>query len=161
VRSLLDSIVAALGIYGGTLVAGVLSGLIPIINGELFLIGVVLLSGKVWPAIVLAVLVAVGQMIAKIILYKMAHGATGLGKESRFGKKLEAAKAKVEKWKTGMWQDKPLAITFVSALTGLPPFYIVTLLAGALGVRFKTFLLLGIIGRVVRFVALALLVLWF
>jgi membrane protein YqaA with SNARE-associated domain len=156
VRSLLDSIVAALGIYGGTLVVGVLSGLIPIINGELFLIGVVLLSGEVGPAIVLAVLVAVGQMIAKIILYKMAHGATGLGKESRFGKKLEAAKAKVEKWK-----EKPLAITFVSALTGLPPFYIVTLLAGVLGVRFRTFLLLGIIGRVVRFVALALLVLWF
>jgi membrane protein YqaA with SNARE-associated domain len=155
VRSLLDSIVAALGIYTGTLVVGVLSGLIPIVNGELFLIGVVLLSGKLWPAIVLAVLVAVGQMLAKFILYKMAHGATGLGKESRFGKKLEAAKAKVEKWK-----EKPLAITFISALTGLPPFYIVTLLAGALGVRFRTFLVLGIIGRVVRFVAIALFVLW-
>lgn len=154
-RSLLDSIVAALGIYTGTLVVGVLSGLIPIINGELFLIGVVLLSGKLWPAIVLALLVAVGQMIAKFILYKMAHGATGLGKESRFGKKLAAAKTKVEKWK-----EKPLAITFISALTGLPPFYIVTLLAGALGVRFRTFLVLGIIGRVVRFVAIALFVLW-
>jgi membrane protein YqaA with SNARE-associated domain len=155
VRSLLDSIVAALGIYGGTLVVGVLSGLVPVVNGELFLIGVVLLTGEVGPAIALALLVAVGQMIAKVVLYKAAHGATGLGKESRFGKKLEAARGKVEKWK-----DKPLAITFVSALTGLPPFYIVTLLAGALGVRFSTFMLLGIIGRVVRFVALALIVLW-
>lgn len=154
-RALVDSIVAALGIYAGTLVVGVLSGLIPIINGELFLVGVVLLTGRPGPAIVLALLVAIGQMIAKFVLYKMAHGATGLKKESRFAKKLEAAKSKVEKWK-----DKPLAITFVSALTGLPPFYIVTLLAGALGVRFSTFLILGIIGRVVRFVALALLVLW-
>lgn len=154
-RGLLDSIVAALGIYAGTLVVGVLSGLVPIVNGELFLIGVVLLTGKLWPAIVLALLVAVGQMIAKIILYKAAEGATGLGKESRLGKKIEAARAKVEKWR-----DKPLAITFVSALTGLPPFYIVTLLAGALGVKLRTFLVLGIIGRVVRFVALALIVLW-
>ena len=152
---MLDSIVGALGIYTGTLVVGVLSGLVPVINGELFLIGVVLLTGQVWPAIALALLVAVGQMIAKFVLYKAAHGATGLGKESRFANKLEAARAKVEKWK-----DKPLAITFVSALTGLPPFYIVTLLAGALGVRFSTFMILGIIGRVVRFVALALIVLW-
>ena len=36
---MLDSIVATLGIYGGTLVVGVLSGLVPIVNGELFLIG--------------------------------------------------------------------------------------------------------------------------
>lgn len=150
---MLDSIVAALGIYAGTLVVGVLSGLVPIVNGELFLIGVVLLTGQLWPALALAVLVAVGQMIAKVILFKAAHGATELGKESRLGRKIEAARAKIDKWR-----EKPLAITFVSALTGLPPFYIVTLLAGALGVRFKTFLILGIIGRVIRFVALALIV---
>lgn len=152
---MLDSIVATLGIYGGTLVVGVLSGLVPVVNGEVFLVGVVLYTGKLWPALVLALLVALGQMIAKVILYKAVHGAAELGKESRIGKKLEAARAKVEKWR-----DKPLAITFASALTGLPPFYVVTLLAGALGVRFRTFLLLGITGRVIRFVALALIVLW-
>jgi len=154
VRALLDSIVAALGIYAGTLVVGVLSGLVPIINGEIFLVGVVLLSGKLWPAIALALLVAIGQMIAKIILYKAAHSATGLGKDSRLGRKIEAARAKLDKWR-----EKPLAITFISAVTGLPPFYLITLLAGALGVRFRTFFILGIIGRVIRFVALALIVL--
>jgi len=155
VRALLESIVTALGIYAGTLVVGVLSGLIPIINGELYLIGVVLLTGKVWPAIALALLVAAGQMIAKVVLFKAAHGATELGKDSKLGRKIEKARVKVDKWR-----EKPLAVTFVSAITGLPPFYVVTLLAGALGVRFSTFMVLGIIGRVVRFVAIALIVLW-
>lgn len=134
---------------------GVLSGLVPVINGEIFLVGVVLLTRDAPTAIVLALLVAVGQMVAKWILYKAAHGATGIGSKSRFANKLEAARHKVEKWR-----DKPLAITFISALTGLPPFYIVTLLAGALGVKFSTFMILGIIGRVIRFIALALIVLW-
>ena len=154
-RALVDSIVAVLGIYAGTLAVGVLSGLIPVVNGELYLIGVVLLTKQLWPAIVLALLVAVGQMIAKFVLYKAANSASALGKDSKLGRKIENARAKVEKWK-----DKPLAVTFVSAITGLPPFYIVTLLAGMLGVRFRTFMILGIVGRVVRFVAIALIVLW-
>ena len=152
---MVETIVAACGIYVGTLAIGVVSGLVPVVNGELYLIGVVLLAGAPGPAIALAILVGLGQMIAKVILYKAAHGATALGRDSKLGHKIERARAKVEKW-----QDKPLAITFVSALTGLPPFYIVTLLAGALGVRFRTFLVLGIVGRVVRFVAIALIVLW-
>jgi membrane protein YqaA with SNARE-associated domain len=155
VRSLLDSIVAALGIYAGTLVVGVLSGLVPVINGEVFLVAVVLLTGEVWPAIALALLVAVGQMIAKVMLWKMAASASEAGKDTRFGKKIAQARAKIEKWR-----DKPLAVTFISALTGLPPFYIVTLIAAALGVRFRTFLILGIIGRVVRFVVIALIAVW-
>lgn len=152
---MVDSIVAALGIYAGTLVVGVLSGLVPVINGELFLIGVVLFTGQLWPAIALALLVAAGQMIAKVVLYKGVERASEAGKETRFGAKLAKARAKIEKW-----QDKPYAVTFISAITGLPPFYLVTLIAGALGVRFRTFMILGSIGRVVRFIALALIVLW-
>jgi membrane protein YqaA with SNARE-associated domain len=155
VRALLDSIVAALGIYAGTLVVGVLSGLVPVINGEVFLVAVVLITEEVWPAIALALLVAVGQMIAKWMLYRAAEKAGTLGQDSKLGRKIEGARDKVQKWK-----DKPLAVTFVSALTGLPPFYIVTLLAGALGVRFRTFMILGIIGRVIRFVAIALIAVW-
>lgn len=152
---MVDSIVAALGIYAGTLVIGVLSGLVPVVNGELYLIGVVLLTKQhVLPAIVLALVVAIGQMIAKIILYKAAAGATVLGKDSRLGRRILRARGKVADWR-----DKPLAITFVSAVFGLPPFYLVTLLAAVLGVRFRAFLILGIIGRTIRFVAITLIVL--
>lgn len=149
----MESIVEALGIYGATLVIGVLSGLIPIVNGELFLLGAIrLLADDLPGAIFVAVLMAIGQMIAKIVLYQAARKATDLG-TGRFAEKLRKARVKVEKWRS-----KPLTILFVSAVLGLPPFYLVTLVAGILEVRFVAFLWIGLTGRLIRFIALALII---
>jgi membrane protein YqaA with SNARE-associated domain len=148
----MDSIVQALGIYAATLIVGVLSGLIFIVNGEIFLVGIILATDDLRIALVLALLMAIGQMIAKIILYKAALKVTDAPK-GRFAEKLAKARDRVEKWK-----NKPLSVTFLSAIFGLPPFYIVTLVAGILRVRFISFLWLGITGRVIRFVAIALIV---
>lgn len=54
------------------------------------------------------------------------------------------------------WQGKPLTLLFVSAVTGLPPFYVVSLLAGILEIRLKWFIAIGLIGRILRFVTIAL-----
>lgn len=149
----MESIVEALGIYGATLVIGVLSGLIPIVNGELFLLGAIrLLADDLPGAIFVAVLMSIGQMIAKIILYQAALKATDLG-TGRFAEKLRKARQKVDKWR-----NKPLSILFLSATLGLPPFYIVTLVAGILEVRFVAFLWIGLTGRLIRFIALALII---
>ncbi|HSK03931.1 MAG TPA: VTT domain-containing protein [Kofleriaceae bacterium] len=152
---MIDSIEATVGIYLATLIISVLSGLVPVVNGELYLIAAIVVADDPVVALVLAVIVALGQMIAKIGLYHAARGATELGRSTRFGQKLERAQLLVERW-----QGKPLTLLFVSAVTGLPPFYLVSLLAGILRIRFGTFLLLGIVGRVIRFVALALIVLY-
>ncbi len=152
---MIDSIEATVGIYLATLLISVLSGLVPVVNGELYLIAAIVVADDPVVALVLAVIVALGQMIAKIGLYYAARGATELGRSTRLGAKLERAQLLVERWK-----GKPLTLLFVSAVTGLPPFYLVSLLAGLLRIRFGTFLLLGIIGRVIRFVALALIVLY-
>jgi membrane protein YqaA with SNARE-associated domain len=151
----IDSIEATVGIYLATLIVSVLSGLVPVVNGELYLIAAILVAGDPAVALVLAVIVAIGQMIAKIGLYYAARGATELGRSTRLGAKLERAQLLVARW-----QGKPLTLLFVSAVTGLPPFYLVSLAAGVVRIRFGTFLLLGIAGRVIRFVALALLVLY-
>jgi len=151
----IDSIEASVGIYLATLIISVLSGLVPVINGELYLIAAILVAGDPVVGLVLAVIVAVGQMIAKIVLYYAARGAGALGRSTRLGAKLERAQLLMERWR-----NKPLTLLFVSAVTGLPPFYLVSLLAGIVGIRFTTFLLLGLVGRVIRFVALALLVLY-
>lgn len=148
----MDSLVQALGVYAATIVVGVLSGLVPLINGEVFLIGVIMATGDAPVAIALAVLMAIGQMIAKIILYQTACKATNAG-TGRFAEKLQRARTRVEKWR-----NKPLSITFLSAIFGLPPFYLVTLVAGILRVRFVAFLWLGITGRLIRFVSIALIV---
>jgi hypothetical protein len=79
----MDSIVQALGIYAATLIVGVLSGLIPIVNGELFLIGIILATDDPPVALAVAVLMAIGQMIAKIVLYKAACKATDLARPVR------------------------------------------------------------------------------
>jgi membrane protein YqaA with SNARE-associated domain len=152
---MLDSIEATLGLAGATLVAGVLSGLIPVVNGELYLVGAVLLTGDVWSALALAVLLSIGQMIAKAILYQAARKATTAAvtgtKKGRIATKLEQARERVAKWK-----NKPLTILFLSSTTGLPPLYLVTLVAGMMEIRFRTFMIIGITGRIIRFVIIAL-----
>ena len=152
---MIDSIEASFGIYLATLIVSVLSGLIPVVNGEVYLIAAILVAKDPVVAIALAVLVAVGQMLAKIVLYYAARGATELGRSTRFGDKLQKAQALIDRWK-----NKPLTLLFISAVTGLPPFYLVSLLAGVVGIRFPVFLFLGLLGRVIRFVVLALAVLY-
>jgi membrane protein YqaA with SNARE-associated domain len=149
----IDSIEGAVGIYLASFLIAVASGVIPIVNAEIYLVGVVLAVGGIPEALFLAVLVSVGQMVAKAVIYQTAKGATTLGtKSGGFAAKLERARTRVEKWKS-----KPLGVTFVSASLGLPPFYIVSLVAGILEVRFRAFLLVGFAGRTLRFGTIALL----
>jgi membrane protein YqaA with SNARE-associated domain len=147
----IDGLEASVGIYAASLIIGVLSGVIPIVNAELYLIGVVLLTGNLPAAVILGVIVAVGQMIAKIALYQAARGATNLGRNTKFGAKLEKARALVDRW-----QGKPITLLFLSATTGIPPFFIVSVLAGMLAIRIQTFVVVGLVGRILRFVTIAL-----
>jgi len=148
----MDSLAAHFGIYAATLIVGVVSGLVPIVNGELYLISALLITYDPKTGIVLAVLLAVGQMIAKVVLYQAARRASNVG-HGRFHAKIEKARAKV-----AQWRSKPLTLTFVSSTVGLPPFYLVTLVAGIVEVRFITFLWLGLVGRTIRFMTIALIV---
>ena len=64
---------------------------------------------------------------------------------------------------TGLALATPAAAPLIgiSAFTGLPPFYLVSVAAPALGVPFRTFLAVGLAGRLLRFgvlVALPLLI---
>lgn len=149
----MDGIVEATGIYLATLIIGVLSGLVPVINGELFLLGAIkLLADDVAGALVVALLMAVGQMIAKIVLYQAALTVTELG-TGKLAARLRAARERIDRWK-----NKPLTVLALSATLGLPPFYLVTLACGVLRIRFVPFLWIGLVGRIIRFCALALII---
>lgn len=151
---MIDGLEGTVGIYLATLVVAALSGLIPIINAEIYLIGVALYTRSIPLAIVLGIIVAVGQMIAKIAIYQAALKATNLRPGGKFATKIEKARALVDRWR-----DKPLTLIFVSASVGLPPFFLVSILAGMLKVKFRPFVLLGLLGRSLRFVTIALLAL--
>lgn len=148
---MIDGVVATLGIYAATLVVATLSGLIPVVNAELYLIGVAIATNDPWLAVILGLIVALGQMIGKALIYQASRGASNFAAKKRAGS-IHRARALVERWR-----DKPLILTFVSATAGLPPFFIVSILAGLLEIRFRSFLILGFAGRSVRFVTIALL----
>ena len=131
------------GTWLTTLVVAVLSGLIPLINIEAYLLAVAALTpSSAWPVILIT---TGGQMAAKTILY---HG----GKHgirpwtNRFRKKLDRAEKAMRQRPAG-----PDAVVFTSALTGFPPFYGVSVMAGVLGIPLARFLLVATLPRLVRF----------
>ena len=154
---MLHSLEGTIGIYGATLVVAALSGFIPVINAEIYLVAVTLAMRSVPLAIVLGLIVAIGQMAAKVGIYKVSAGAARKAKTSeKIQAKLDKVHALMAKWK-----DKPFALVFVSAVVGVPPFFVVSILAGMLKLDFKKFLVLGTIGRTLRFVTIALVALLF
>ena len=144
-----DDLLAMLGIYGGTFVVSLIAGLVPLVNAELFLVGLVRLAidhSSQLPLLV--VLAAAGQMAAKIGLYHAGRGMLELPR-GRYRAKVEAVRAKLDAWKT-----KPYIVYGTSSVLGLPPFYLTVLAAGAMRIRFLAFLLIGLAGRLLRFAVL-------
>ena len=144
-----DAILGTLGIYAGMFVVGVISGF-AFIPAEIALAAVVVVAGNLPLAIALAVILAAGQMVAKGILYQGAARAARLRGEPKPDGKIAKAKKLMERWK-----DRPLALTFVSGAVGIPPLVLFAPLAGVLGIRFRGFMAMGMAGRSVRFVVIA------
>ena len=144
----LHSIGGELGIYAGTFVIGFLAGLIPTAAGvEAWLIAVTLAMTSPAPLALVVVLASLGQMVAKVLLYYAANGAIRIPKsEGRIARSIEKARGKIEKWKS-----HPKWVLWGSATLGFPPFYVISLLAGALEIRLRTFCLIGLAGRLARF----------
>lgn len=149
---MIEALTGSLGIYVASFAIAVISGVVPIVNAELYLIAACVAVGQVPAAIAIAVLVALGQMVAKAGIYRAARCATELGKRhsGKHAAKLDRARKLVEKH-----GSKPLSLTFLSASVGLPPFYVVSIVAGMLAVRFQAFFMVGLAGRTLRFGTIA------
>jgi membrane protein YqaA with SNARE-associated domain len=146
-----DDIISHVGIYGAAFIIGLVSSAIPLISAEVFLATVVIATTQdPVRVIVLGTIVAVGQIAAKVPMYYGARGAIRLAHPAPDGRL-----ARTRRW-IERWRGSPIALTFVSALTGLPPFYAVALLAGMLELPFGGFLAVGLVGRVIRFATIGL-----
>lgn len=137
-----------LGYCGGSLAIGFVSGLVPAVNTEAYLLALAALapSGALVPAVLF---VTAGQMLAKALLYLAGSGAVQsrmlAGREGR----LACVRRRLEQMGRGA-----SAVLFASALTGIPPFYLVSVAAGSLRVSLARFLLVGGSGRLLRFAAI-------
>jgi membrane protein YqaA with SNARE-associated domain len=142
-----EQLLGSLGLYGGTLVVCFVSGLVPLVNTELFLVALasVAVTSKAQLAAVV-LLAAIGQMTAKVALYYAGLGVLELPKNPKTRERIERARVRVERWR-----KKRYAVFALSASVGLPPFTIVAVLAGALKIGFRAFCLIGLAGRTVRF----------
>ena len=141
-----DDLLAMLGIYGGTFAVSLIAGLVPLINAEVFLVGLVRLAiddPSQLPWVVVAA--ATGQMVAKIGLYHAGRGMLELPR-GRYRAKIEAVRERIERWKS-----KPYIIYGLSSVLGIPPFYLTVIAAGAMQISFQAFLAIGMAGRLVRF----------
>lgn len=133
-----------LAVWLTTFGVAVLSAVIPLINIEVYLLAASAVAPRemVIPLIVAGTL---GQVIGKIALYYAGTGALKIP-----GKRLRAA---LEKMNTQI-QERPHmgnALVFVSATAGLPPYYLVTLAAGAARMNLPMFLAVSLVGRLIRF----------
>jgi membrane protein YqaA with SNARE-associated domain len=130
-------------LYAVTFLMAFVSGVVPfVLNIELYLVAVAALSRAPAPPIV--GLAVAGQMCAKCVLYLAGKGVL----KSRFirWERREAAAKAFEKYR-----NHSLALVGFSAVTGFPPFYGISLLAGAVRLPLEWFLVVGTLGRVVRF----------
>ncbi len=144
---LAEEVIGRAGIYTATFVFASLSAVVPLVNAELFVLGIASTVSK--PLLIpIALVAAAGQMVGKTIIFQTGRGLFG-----RTG-----LKDKVEALGPIFARRPRLGdlLVFVSALTGLPPLYAVSVAAGGLRLSLLRFVTAGFIGRSMRFGAVAL-----
>jgi membrane protein YqaA with SNARE-associated domain len=142
------------GAYLWCFALSIVSALVPWVNGEVILLSFSALAHSPLERALLVLSTSAGQMTGKCILYWAAKGVIPLGSGR--------VKETVTKWK-GRFEQSPsklLSLVFVSSAVGIPPFYVITILAGVFRVRFGPFFTVGACGRLVRFGVIAF-VPWF
>jgi len=130
-------------LFAATFAFALVSGVIPfVLNIELYLLAVATLTDA--PAVAIVGLATAGQTIAKLILYLVGKGALNI----KWVKKSASSKA------AGAFAKRPgsgLSIVAFSALVGFPPLYGVALVAGTLRLPVAAFVVLIVVGRLIRF----------
>lgn len=144
------------------------SALVPVVNLEVYLGGLALLGASTgaWDIAILSGVAAVGQMVGKMLFFLAGRGVLTLpGRlgHDRVGKpptpRRERNAARLTRWQERVQARPWLATVFVggSASVGLPPFAVVSVLAGTMRVPLAVFAAAGLVGRWARFaVVLAL-----
>jgi membrane protein YqaA with SNARE-associated domain len=136
-------LVGRFGLPLATFATCVVSGFVPLVSAELFLLAVAALAPDAGLSAI-ALLATLGQMVAKSGMYLGGKGVLRLPLGGRRAD-LDALRARIERWSS---RD---LLVFVSAAVGLPPFFATSILAGTLRFPFARFVVVGFAGRLLRF----------
>jgi len=144
--STMSPVWVGLWVYGLT----VASAIVPWINAEIIVLSLPAFATSREALFVLLLIATAGQMTGKCAVYWAGAGS---------GRVLPARiAAAVASWRDRLAARpiKAAALVFVSSTFGLPPFYLMSLVAGALRMNFPLFLTVGTVGRLLRFGTLVL-----
>lgn len=131
------------------------SAFLPFIPIEAYIAAAIGESGQTWWALALAA--TFGQMLGKIAIFMLGRQSMEWGWLQR-----RMARHNVEKYVVMLHEAAARrrlavdAIVFVSASVGIPPFAVISLLAGQVKMSLARFLVIGSVGRFLRFAAVAL-----
>jgi membrane protein YqaA with SNARE-associated domain len=136
-----------------TLFFGMVSSVVPVFNMETYI--VVAYARSDATALQLALIGSVGQNVGKLVWYFVCRHSLDIGWLKR---RLESPKrqAQFQRWSEFV-QGRPVVsglLTFVSALVGVPPFFVMAMIAGTLRMNVVVFFLTGIAGRTLFFWAI-------
>jgi membrane protein DedA with SNARE-associated domain len=154
VQGVLDTLDGFGGVYLAVFGIAILSGVFPLTNAEATMIALGAGSSYGWSKIlVLAVIVAIGQAITHTILFFSARGVSKAGAKHR--PKLQARIAKAHEL-AERWKKSEVLLMVCGSTVGVPPQALVAIVAGVIGIRYRTFAAIDVCGRIVRFATLGL-----
>jgi len=127
------------------------SAILPWVNAEILILSLAAIAGSPAELAVLVLIATAGQMAGKCVIYWVA----------RRGCVFPSAwmARRMERWR-GRAVARPsssIMLVAASSLVGIPPFFAMSVVAGALKMNFGSFFVAGACGRLVRFFALAFL----
>ncbi len=120
------------------------SAMIPVLHAETYLVTASLVAPPElrWPLVIAA---TIGQILGKVGMYYAGQGIRLIPGE-RMQRRIELATARYrEKRQIGS------GLVFVSAASGFPPFYLLSIAAGMLTFPLIPFIIFGFAGRLIRF----------
>ena len=139
---------STLEILTTTLLGGVLSAFVPLVNAELIILSAATMGPRHLAAPCI-LLVTLGQMVGKSVIFMAGRGAISIPWLVSAEKLRKASRRIDEGGRTGD------LVLFASASAGLPPFYLTSVACGMLRMSFLRFAAVGFTGRLIRFSALA------
>jgi membrane protein YqaA with SNARE-associated domain len=133
-----------------TLALSFVSAIVPWVNAEAIVIALPAIAHSPAQLAGLVVVVTVGQMAGKCVVYFAGRRGVRIGK-ARMAERLARWQARA-----ASSPSSAIALVAFSSVVGIPPFYVMSAIAGAVVMNLGWFLAAGTAGRLLRFSILAL-----
>ena len=146
---------------GLALLVATLSGLVPLINIELYLVGAVVAVDD-GAHVAMAVTAGVGQTLGKLPYYYVGRGSLEIPWFKRRARTPGKWAARAEAWRARA-EDSPvwgMGLLAVSSLVSVPPFMVVSVLAGVVRMGPVAFCTVTLLTRTARFLVVVFAPAW-